>query len=59
MDIDKNYHGFLKFQLEYIRSDGKNLEIIFKIEKIDFLAKFAWKLKFHGNRGKFVLTQFF
>ena len=25
------------------------------MEKIDFSAKFAWKVKFHENRGKFEL----
>ena len=29
------------------------------MEKIDFLAKFAWKLKFHENRGKFELRHLF
>jgi hypothetical protein len=29
------------------------------MEKIDFLAKFAWKLKFHKNRGKFELGHLF
>ena len=29
------------------------------MEKIYFSAKFTWKLKFHGNHGKFTLTQWF
>ena len=29
------------------------------MEKIVFSAKFAWKLKFHENRGKFELKQLF
>ena len=29
------------------------------MEKIDFSAKFAWKLSFCKNRGKFELTQCF
>ena len=37
----------------------QNPEIVSKTEKIDFSAKFAWKLKFHGNQGKFSLTQWF
>ena len=28
------------------------------MEKIDFSAKFAWKLKFHENQGKFELKLF-
>ena len=45
--------------MESIRRDEQNLEIVSKTEKIDFSAKFAWKLKFHGNQGKFSLTQWF
>ena len=29
------------------------------MEKIDFSAKFAWKLKFHENRGKYELKHLF
>ena len=29
------------------------------MDKIDFSAKFAWRLKFHENLGKFELKQFF
>ena len=29
------------------------------MEKIDFSAKFAWKLKFHGNQSKFTIKQWF
>ena len=37
----------------------QNPKIISKMEKIDFFAKFAWKLKFHENRGKFELIHLF
>ena len=49
----------IKFKLGSIWRDEKNPEIISKMEKIDFSAKFAWKLKFHKNRGKFELRHLF
>ena len=33
----------------------KNPEIISKTEEIEFLAKFAKKMKFHENQGNFKL----
>ena len=48
-----------KVELESILRYEQNPKNISKMEKIDFSAKFAWKLKFHENRGKFTLKQWF
>ena len=39
--------------------DEQNPKIVLKMEKIGFPAKFAWKLKFQENRGKFTLKHWF
>ena len=49
----------LKVELGSIRRDEQKPKIISKMEKIDFSAKFAWKLKFHENRVKFELRHLF
>ena len=48
-----------KVQLGSILIYEQNIEIVSKMEKIDFSAKLAWKLKFHENLGKFELKQLF
>jgi hypothetical protein len=45
--------GTFQVELEFILRYEQNPEIFSKMEKIDCLAKFAWKLKFHENKGKF------
>ena len=47
-----------KVELESNQRYEQNPEIISKMEKIDFSSKFAWKLKFHENQGKFELKLF-
>ena len=62
MDLKKNSHGFWKFVIfnwnpfEYMKKTQKSFR---KWRRLIFSAKFAWKLKFHGNRGKFTLKQWF
>ena len=45
----------MEIELESILIDEQNLEIVSKTKEFEFSAKFAWKLKFFENRGKFEL----